>query len=117
MILASLGGIAGFLDFTGVASACTAMRGETGVASFYGPGMQGKRTASGEVLDMWGLTAAHVCLPMGTRIKVTVLATGRSLIVTVNDRSPSHRRVLDLSAGAARALGIAGVARVQLSRT
>jgi rare lipoprotein A len=54
---------------------------------------------------------------MGTRILVTVLATGRSLLVTVNDRLPSRRRILDLSAGAARALGIAsrGVAAVQLS--
>ena len=66
---------------------------------------------------MWAMTAAHPCLPMGTRVLVTVLGTGRSLIVTVNDRLPSRRRVLDLSVGAARALGIAGqgLAMVQLS--
>ncbi len=68
---------------------------------------------------MWAMTAAHPCLPLGTKIRVTVLETGRSLIVTVNDRMPSRRRVLDLSIGAARALGIAsfGVAVVQLSPT
>jgi rare lipoprotein A len=56
---------------------------------------------------------------MGTKIRVTVLRTGRSLIVTVNDRLPSRRRILDLSNGAARVLGIAsqGVAWVQLSPT
>jgi rare lipoprotein A len=66
---------------------------------------------------MWAMTAAHPCLPMGTKILVTVLGTGRSLIVTVNDRLPSRRRVLDLSVGAARALGIAGqgLAMVQLT--
>jgi rare lipoprotein A len=99
------------------ASACSASSGQTGEASWYGPGLQGNRTASGETFDMWAMTAAHPCLPMGTRILVTVLATGRSLMVTVNDRLPSRRRILDLSVGAARALGIAsrGVAAVQLS--
>ena len=79
--------------------------------------MQGNLTASGGTFDMWAMTAAHPCLPMGTKILVTVLGTGRSLIVTVNDRLPSRRRVLDLSVGAARALGIAskGLAMVQLS--
>lgn len=99
------------------AHACSASAGQIGEASWYGPGLQGGRTASGETFDMWAMTAAHPCLPMGTRILVTVLATGRSLLVTVNDRLPSRRRILDLSAGAARALGIAGrgVAEVQLS--
>ena len=93
------------------------MNGQTGVASYYGPGMQGRRTANGEMFDMWAMTAAHACLPMGTKIRVTVLGTGRSLIVTVNDRLPSRRRVLDLSMGAAQVLGITsqGLATVQLS--
>jgi rare lipoprotein A len=77
----------------------------------------GHRTANGEVFDMWAMTAAHACLPMGTKIRVTVLGTGRSLIVTVNDRLPSRRRVLDLSVGAARVLGVAarGLVRVALN--
>ena len=101
----------------GTANACPAWEGQTGIASYYGPGLQGNRTANGEVFDMFAMTAAHPCMPLGTRIRVTVLGTGRSLVVTVNDRLPSRRRVLDLSLGAARALGITaqGIARVQLS--
>ena len=99
------------------AHGCAAVSEQTGVASWYGPGLQGNRTTSGERFDMWGMTAAHPCLPMGTRLRVTVPGTGRTLIVTVNDRLPSRRRILDLSKGAARALGIAsrGVAVVQVS--
>jgi rare lipoprotein A (peptidoglycan hydrolase) len=111
--------VAFYSNLAGKAHACSASSGQTGVASWYGPGMQGNRTANGETFDMWAMTAAHPCLPLGTKIRVTVLETGRSLIVTVNDRMPSRRRVLDLSIGAARALGIAsfGVAVVQLSPT
>ena len=103
--------------FVNSAEACPVVNGQTGIASYYGPGLQGRRTANGEVFDMWAMTAAHACLPMGTKIRVTVLGTGRSLIVTVNDRLPSRRRVLDLSMGAAQVLGITsqGVATVQLS--
>jgi rare lipoprotein A (peptidoglycan hydrolase) len=104
-------------SLTAHAHACTAWDGQTGVASWYGPGFQGQRTLSGERFEMSALTAAHPCLPMGTKILVTVLGSGRSLIVTVNDRLPTRRRILDLSAGAARALGIMGqgVAVVRLS--
>jgi len=110
-------GVAVFSSLLGQARACSVSDGQTGVASWYGPGLQGNRTASGGTFDMWAMTAAHPCLPMGTKILVTVLGTGRSLIVTVNDRLPSRRRVLDLSVGAARALGIAGqgLAMVQLT--
>jgi rare lipoprotein A len=99
------------------AHACSPWNGQKGVASYYGPGLQGNRTANGDRFNMWAMTAAHPCMPMGTKIRVTVLGTGRSLIVTVNDRLPSRRRILDLSLGAARVLGITaqGVARVQLS--
>jgi rare lipoprotein A len=100
------------------AHACAAWSGQVGVASWYGPGMQGNRTANGETFDMWAMTAAaNACLPLGTRIRVTVLNTGRTIIVTVNDRLPSRRRILDLSVGAARALGIAsqGLAMIQIS--
>ena len=110
-------GVAVCSSLVGHARACSVSDGQTGVASWYGPGLQGNRTASGGTFDMWAMTAAHPCLPMGTKVLVTVLGTGRSLIVTVNDRLPSRRRVLDLSVGAARALGIAGqgLAMVELS--
>jgi rare lipoprotein A len=102
---------------SGQANACAASGGQTGVASWYGPGLQGRSTASGERFDMWAMTAAHPCLPMGTKILVTVAGTGRSLIVTVNDRLHSRRRVLDLSKGAARVLGVGGVAVASLLPT
>ena len=110
-------GVAVCSSLVGHARACSVSDGQTGVASWYGPGMQGNRTASGGTFDMWAMTAAHPCLPMGTRLLVTVKGTGRSLIVTVNDRLPSRRRVLDLTVGAARALGIAsqGLAVVELT--
>jgi rare lipoprotein A len=91
--------------------------GQTGQASYYGKAHHGKRTASGARFDQNAMTAAHPSLPFGTRIKVTHVATGRSIIVTINDRLPSRRRVIDLSYGAAQQLGILrqGVAQVVLS--
>jgi rare lipoprotein A (peptidoglycan hydrolase) len=111
--------VAFYSNFMGKANACSTWSGQTGVASYYGPGFQGHRTANGETFDQQGLTAAHSCLPLGTKILVTVPDTGRALVVTVNDRMPRQRRILDLSLGAARALGIVsrGVALVQLSPT
>ncbi len=80
-----------------------------GVASWYGPGFHGKRTSNGEVYDMNGVTAAHSHWVFGTRVRVTFLATGRSVVVRVNDRSPNHKgRVIDLSKGAAKAIGLIG---------
>ena len=91
--------------------------GQTGPASFYGRAHDGRRTASGNRFNMKLLTAAHPWLPFGTRVRVTVLSTGRSVVVTITDRLPSARRVLDLSLGAARLLGIVnqGIAIVSLS--
>lgn len=91
--------------------------GQTGQASYYGKAHHGKRTASGARFDQYAMTAAHPSLPFGTRIKVTHVGTGRSIIVTINDRLPSRRRVVDLSYGAAQQLGILrqGVAQVVLS--
>lgn len=89
----------------------------TGVASYYGPGFAGKKTANGERFNPGGLTAAHRSLPFGTRLKLTNLANGRVVIVRVNDRGPFIRgRVLDVSHGAARVLGMtgAGTARLQI---
>ncbi len=80
-----------------------------GIASWYGPGFHGRRTANGERYNQHGLTAAHKSLPFGTRVLVTNLVTGRSVMVRINDRGPFVRgRVIDLSAGAAKAIGVYG---------
>lgn len=80
-----------------------------GMASWYGPGYDGKRTSSGEVYDQDALTAAHYNWAFGTKVRVTLLSTGRSAVVRVNDRFPNHKgRVIDLSKGAARAIGLIG---------
>src|SRR3954462_10887891 len=69
-----------------------------GEASWYGPGFHGKYTASGEIFNQNDLTAAHPTLPMPSLVRVTNLATGRSLIVRVNDRGPfKSNRIIDLS--------------------
>lgn len=90
---------------------------QEGVASWYGPGFHGRPTASGETYDMWAMTAAHPSLPLGTEIRVTVLATGRNTLLRVNDRGPFTKgRVVDVSRAAARRLGFLarGTARVRL---
>lgn len=82
---------------------------QTGIASWYGPGYDGKRTSSGEVFDQDALTAAHVNWTFGTRVKVTLLSTGKSVVVRINDRFPNHKnRAIDLSRGAARQIGLIG---------
>ncbi|WP_275336325.1 septal ring lytic transglycosylase RlpA family protein [Nodosilinea sp. PGN35] len=89
----------------------------TGMASWYGPGFHGRRSASGEVFNQNDLTAAHRTLPFGTRVRVTNVSTGQSVVVRINDRGPfSHGRVIDLSAAAASNIGLraSGVGRVQL---
>jgi len=83
-----------------------------GMASYY---KSGKRTANGERFNPNGLTAAHRSLPFGTKLKVTNPRTGRSVVVRVNDRGPFIRgRVIDLSLGAARVIGLtaSGVGRI-----
>ncbi|MBI4842668.1 MAG: septal ring lytic transglycosylase RlpA family protein [candidate division NC10 bacterium] len=81
--------------------------GETGLASWYGPDFHGRRTSSGEIYDMYQLTAAHRELPLGTWIMVTNLNTGRSLELRVNDRGPFvPDRILDVSYAAGRLLGM-----------
>lgn len=88
------------------AEAATSSRIE-GVASYYADEFNGRKTASGEVYDMNDMTAAHRTLPFGTKVKVTHLDTGRSVIVRINDRGPfKDDRVIDLSFGAARQLGL-----------
>jgi rare lipoprotein A len=91
---------------------------EHGIASWYGPGFDGHRTASGERYKRNALTAAHRSLPFGTRVLVKNRENGASVIVTINDRGPFARgRVIDLSYQAARELGvsISGTADVELA--
>ena len=93
--------------------------GEEGEASWYGPGLYGRKTASGEVLRPGMLTAAHRTLPFGTCLRVTNLENGRAVEVRVNDRGPyAAGRIIDVSETAARALGMRGqgVTRVRLDR-
>lgn len=88
-----------------------------GMASWYGPGFHGNRSASGEIYNQNAMTAAHRSLPFGTAVQVTNLNNGRSVVVRINDRGPyAGGRIIDLSAAAARVLGLfqSGVAPVQL---
>ncbi len=89
------------------------------VASWYGPGFIGQRTASGEVYHRDDLTAASRSLPLGTRVRVTNLSTGRAVVVRINDRGPYVRgRGIDLSQRAAERIGLnhSGIARVAVTR-
>ena len=80
-----------------------------GTASWYGPRFDGKKTSSGERYDQDALTAAHAYWAFGTRVKVTLLSTGKSVVVRINDRFPSHKgRAIDLSRAAAKAIGLIG---------
>lgn len=88
-----------------------------GAASYYGKRLAGRPTASGEAFDPAKLTAAHRTLPLGSRVRVTNLRNGKSVVVRINDRGPYHsRRIIDLSRRAARRLGMLGrgKARVRL---
>lgn len=88
---------------------------EEGIASWYGPGFNGRRTASGETFNTNELTAAHKTLPFQTLIRVTNLENGKSTIVRVNDRGPySHGRIIDLSLAAKKELEMGGLAKVRL---
>ena len=90
---------------------------QVGVASWYGPGFHGNRTANGEIYDQYELTAAHPSLPLGTRVMVTNLSNGRSVEVRINDRGPFvGGRAIDLSYAAARMLRMIGpgTARVRI---
>ncbi len=83
------------------------------VASWYGPGFDGKKTASGEVYDQNRMTAANKELPFGTKLAVKNLKNGRSCVVVINDRGPYVRgRGIDLSREAARRIGMDGIAPV-----
>jgi len=100
-----------------IGTACTVHRGgvhveqgrrvEYGQASWYGKDFHGRRTANGEIYDMYKISAAHKTLPLGTRVKVTNRNNGRTVTVRINDRGPFVRgRIIDLSYGGAKALGM-----------
>ncbi|MBW2309964.1 MAG: septal ring lytic transglycosylase RlpA family protein [Deltaproteobacteria bacterium] len=82
---------------------------EEGIASWYGAKFHGRKTANGEVYDMYQKTAAHKTLPFGTHVKVVNLSNGKEIIVRINDRGPFVKeRIIDLSFAAARELGLIG---------
>jgi rare lipoprotein A len=90
----------------------------TGMASWYGKGFHGKPTATGRKFNMYEMTAAHTTLPTGTQVRVTNLASGRSIIVVIADRGPfSKKRIIDLSYAAAKHLGFVqqGTAKVRVT--
>lgn len=90
---------------------------QTGLVSWYGPGFHGKQTASGKTFDMFGMSAAHRYLPLGTKIKVLNPANQKSIVLEVNDRGPyAGARVLDVSFAAAKYLDMLkkGVANLEI---
>ena len=100
------------VDAQGSAAESTA---RTGVASWYGGRHEGLRTSSGETFDQEGMTAASRDLPLGSRVRVTLHETGRSVIVRVNDRMGARSAVIDLSRGAAKEIGLLGRGRGTVS--
>lgn len=92
---------------TEVASTTVNKFSQSGSASWTGKKMQGQTTASGEKFNMYAMTASHPYLPMNSYVEVTNKATGKSVVVKINDRRPSNsNRILDLSYGAAKKLGV-----------
>lgn len=101
---------------TAVASNTVNRFKQTGLASWYGRQFHGRQTASGETFDMNAMTAAHSSLPMNCYVRVTNRENGKSVVVKINDR-PRTNRTLDLSYGAAQAIGIKGsTANVTIER-
>lgn len=101
---------------TAVASTTVNRFKQTGLASWYGRQFHGRKTANGETFDMNAMTAAHSTLPMNCYVRVTNRDNGKSIIVKINDR-PKTDRVLDLSYGAAKAIGMSGsVGNVTIER-
>lgn len=91
---------------------------EVGLASWYGRDFHGKKTANGQRYDMYGVSAAHKILPLGTKVRVTNLENNRSVVLIINDRGPFvNGRTIDLSYGAAKQLGSVerGVVKVRIT--
>jgi len=88
----------------------------SGMASYYGSELAGRRTASGERFDPADLTAAHRTLPFGSKVRVTNTRTGQSVVVRINDRGPFARgRVIDVSRAAASRIGLIGPGHGEVS--
>jgi len=88
-----------------------------GVASYYGKELSGRRTANGERFNPYGMTAAHRTYPFGTKLRVTNLRTGKAVVVRISDRGPFIRgRIIDLSLGAAHAIGLSGTGKVRIAK-
>ena len=97
------------------ALACLGAPAQAEVASYYGKELAGRRTASGERFNPSAMTAAHRTLRFGTRVRVTNPRNGRSVVVRINDRGPFVKgRSIDLSSGAARAIGMGSTAQVRM---
>ena len=97
----------GLLALGVAAQAKDSGQAQEGNASYYADSFQGKKTASGASYDQNALTAAHRTLPFGTKVKVTYLKTGKSVVVEINDRGPYAKgRIIDLSTAAARKIGM-----------
>jgi rare lipoprotein A len=97
------------------APAAPIVQGEEGIASWYGHPYHGRRSASGEIYNMYDMTAAHRTLPFGAQVRVYDLENGRDVTVRINDRGPFvEGRIIDLSYAAAQAMGMNGIARVRL---
>jgi rare lipoprotein A len=97
------------------APAAPIVQGEEGIASWYGHPYHGRRSASGEIYNMYDMTAAHRTLPFGTQVRVHDLENGHDVTVRINDRGPFvEGRIIDLSYAAAQAMGMDGIARVRL---
>lgn len=120
--LASIAVALGLLPVLATDDAAHAQRAQAvfvqhGIASWYGPGFHGRKTASGERFNQNDLTAAHRKLPLGTKATVTNLRNGKTIVVEINDRGPYARgRILDLSKAAADRLGMksAGTTPIRL---
>jgi rare lipoprotein A len=103
-------------DVTGAPTTATATARLTGVASWYGRPYHGRHTANGERFDRNAMTAAHPSLPFQSLVRVVDRATGRAVVVRINDRGPGYDRAIDLSEAAARELGMhaRGLAQVDI---
>jgi rare lipoprotein A len=109
--------LASFFLAAGLLSGVPAQAKQCGQASWYGPGFYGRATANGETYRPGTMTAAHPYLPFGSQVRVINRDNGLVAYVRINDRGPYYGgRIIDLGHGAARSLGVSGVANVCISR-